>query len=192
MTSRERWRPFQGFRSDRRDSVPQHNRSRESRLVADDPEVRIMYIMLSNLYETAPTAIEVTSMRCRFRMHLHRDDGSGKRPERLRTSPTASKGGAIEDPCQWRPKAGDVAERSSFRQRLELPYLTMVPGAGIEPARPLGQRILRTTIAFATAPGSGRPHLWSGLSLYPMHSAHLGRGRLVSTLSPEPPSRLGA
>ena len=29
---------------------------------------------------------------------------------------------------------------------------TRVPGAGIEPARPFGQRILRTTIAFATAP----------------------------------------
>ena len=49
----------------------------------------------------------------------------------------------------------------------------MVPGAGIEPARPFGQRILRTTIAFATAPGLDRLHLWSGLSLCPMQTRAL-------------------
>ena len=45
----------------------------------------------------------------------------------------------------------------------------LVPGAGVEPARPYGQGIFVPATAFAAAHlSSSRAHLWSGLSLYPI------------------------
>lgn len=63
----------------------------------------------------------------------------------------------------------------------------MVPGAGLEPARPIGQRILLTLYSFrclaACAAIWGLDYLFA---LYRLISEYVGRGRLVSTLSPSP------
>jgi hypothetical protein len=60
----------------------------------------------------------------------------------------------------------------------------MVPGAGLEPARPK-PRDFHTNYSFRCCANSLKTHLWSGLSLYRIAEQHyeVGRSRQVSTLS---------